>query len=110
MAHLADTDRNWLRGLKNRPRVDFEAYDTYPDRLSVRTYWNSVAEELAAYVDNVSEDELNQNPVEIPGPRWEMLLHMVNHGTDHRSTILQQLNDYGASTFDQDSIIWLGRV
>jgi uncharacterized damage-inducible protein DinB len=110
MVHLANTDRNWLRGLKNLPRLDFKGYDAYPDRPSARAYWDSVAQELAAYVGNVSENELNQNPAEIPGPRWEILLHLVNHGTDHRSTILQKLQEYGAPTFDQDFIIWLARV
>ena len=110
MVHLANTDRNWLRGLKNLPRSDFKGYDAYPDRLSVRTYWNAVAEELATYAGNLGEDELNQNPSEIPGPRWEILLHLVNHGTDHRSTILQKLHEYGAPTFDQDFIIWRAGV
>jgi hypothetical protein len=32
---------------------------------------------------------------------------MINHGTDHRATVLQKLHDLGAPTFDQDLIIWL---
>jgi hypothetical protein len=33
--------------------------------------------------------------------------HLVNHGTDHRSTVLQKLTEFGAPTFDQDFIIWM---
>jgi uncharacterized damage-inducible protein DinB len=110
MVHLANTDRNWLTGLQNMPRLEFKSYEMYPDRASVRGYWNSVAAEVAAYVGQLSEGELNQNPSNIPGPRWEVLLHLVNHGTDHRSTVLQRLQAYGAPTFDQDFILWRARA
>jgi uncharacterized damage-inducible protein DinB len=110
LVHLANTDRNWLQGLLNLPRLDFKPYEAYTDRESVRRYWNSVAEEVAAYAGNLTEQEHDQNPAQIPGPRCEVLLHLVNHGTDHRSTILQKLNEYGAPTFDQDFILWLARA
>lgn len=41
-----------------------------------------------------------------PTPRWGILPHMINHGTDHRATILHKLNELGAPTFDQDFILW----
>jgi uncharacterized damage-inducible protein DinB len=48
-----------------------------------------------------------QNATGSPGPRWQILLHIINHGTDHRSTMLQKLAEYGAPTFDQDLVFWL---
>jgi uncharacterized damage-inducible protein DinB len=107
LVHLANTDRNWLDGLKNLPERQFKKYEEYPDRASVHSYWDSVAIDVSDYVSNVSEIELNQNPVDIPSPRWAVLLHLVNHGTDHRSTVLQKLTEYGAPTFDQDLVFWL---
>ncbi len=32
---------------------------------------------------------------------------LVNHGTDHRATILQRPQECDAPTFDQDFILWL---
>lgn len=109
MVHLTNTDRSWLAGLKNLPDVrdQLKKYEEYPNRLSVRVYWDSVARDLAEYVTHLGETEVNQNHADIPGPRWEVLLHIVNHGTDHRSTVLQKLTEYGAPTFDQDFIMWL---
>jgi len=43
----------------------------------------------------------------IPGPNWQALLHLANHGTDHRSTVLEHLHALGVPTFDQDLILWL---
>ena len=110
MVHLANTDRSWLAGLKNKPdvRSAMKAYSEYPDRASVQNYWESVAKQLAVYVNTLSEEELKKDPKEIPLARWKVLLHLVNHGTDHRSTVLQKLHELGVKTFDQDYSIWLG--
>jgi uncharacterized damage-inducible protein DinB len=36
-----------------------------------------------------------------------VLLHVANHGTDHRAQLLRALHDFGAPTFDQDLILYL---
>src|SRR5512138_3231454 len=110
MVHLANTDSNWLAGLKNIPESEDppkRKYEDYPDRASVREFWDETAKDLTAYVEMLTEGALEDNPIEIPSPRWQVLLHMINHGTDHRSTVLQRLHEFGAPTFDQDLIFWL---
>jgi len=109
MVHLSHTDLRWLTGLKNLPDPGktMQAYETYPDRASAHDYWESVAADLGEYVNGLDDAALGQNPKDIPGPRWEVLLHLVNHGTDHRSTVLQKLHELGAPTFDQDFILWI---
>ena len=110
MVHLANTDSNWLAGLKNIPE-DQDApkrkYEDYHDRVSVRVFWEAIAKEVADYAETLTETELNENPVDISNPRWQVLLHMINHGTDHRSTVLQRLHEFAAPTFDQDFIMWI---
>ncbi len=107
MVHLASTDRRWLAGLKNLPDVGHLKFEDYSTRAAAREAFEQVAEDLDDYVNSVSADELGQNPKDLPNPRWTFLLHMVNHGTDHRSTVLQRLHELGAPTFDQDLITWL---
>ena len=110
MVHLANTDSNWLAGLKNIPEEEDaprRKYDDYPDRASVRAFWDATAKDVSNYAETLTEAKLGENPVDIQNPRWQVLLHIINHGTDHRSTILQKLHEFGASTFDQDFIIWL---
>ena len=110
MVHLANTDSNWLAGLKNTPESDDKPrrkYEDYPDRASVRGFWDKTARDVAKYSETLSEEALNENPVDIANPRWQVLLHIINHGTDHRSTVLQRLHEFGAPTFDQDLIFWL---
>lgn len=110
MVHLAATDSNWLAGLKNIPEdqdAPRKKYEDYPDRPSVRTFWDATAKEVAEYAEKLTEIESNENPVDISNPRWQVLLHIINHGTDHRSTVLQRLHEFGAPTFDQDFIMWI---
>lgn len=110
MVHLANTDSNWLAGLKNIPESQDpprRKYEDYPDRATARTFWEETAKDLAEYVERLTEAELNEYPVDIPSLRWQVLLHMINHGTDHRSTVLQRLHEFDAPTFDQDLIFWL---
>ena len=110
MVHLANTDSNWLAGLKNIPESEDppkRKYEDYPDRDSVRVFWDSTAKDLSDYAETLTEAELGENPVDIQNPRWQVFLHIINHGTDHRSTVLQRLHEFGAPTLDQDFIMWL---
>jgi uncharacterized damage-inducible protein DinB len=110
MVHLANTDLNWLAGLKNIPEeqdAPKKKYEDYPDRASVRAFWDETAKDVTDYAETLTEAELNENPMDIANPRWQVILHIINHGTDHRSTVLQRLHEFGAPTFDQDFIMWL---
>jgi uncharacterized damage-inducible protein DinB len=110
MVHLANTDSNWLAGLKNIPEdqdAPTRKYEDYPDRAGVRVFWNATAKDIADYAETLTEAELNENPTDIANPRWQVILHIINHGTDHRATVLQRLHEFGAPTFDQDFIMWL---
>jgi uncharacterized damage-inducible protein DinB len=109
MVHPANPDLNWMNGLKDLPDVrgQMKSYEDYPDRASARSYWESVAGDLSEYASQLTEQLLGENPRDVPGARWKVLLHLVNHGTDHRFTVLQKLHEFGAPTFDQDLTIWL---
>lgn len=107
MVHLASTDRRWLAGLKNLPDVGHLKFEDYPTRFAALHVFENVAQDLVDYVTTISEDELNGQAEGMSNPRWAILLHLVNHGTDHRATVLQKLTELGAPTFDQDFIFWL---
>ena len=96
-----------------RARPDARSYnpppDEYPTREAAFDLWESVAEEFSAYSASLSEADLLGVPPGMPGPAWQVLLHVANHGTDHRAQILRALHDVGAPTFDQDLIMHLWR-
>ena len=107
MVHLASTDRRWPVGLKNQPDIGHLNFEDYSTRAEARQVFEQAARDLSEYVNSLTAEELDQNADELPYPRWQVFLHIINHGTDHRSTVLQKLTELDAPTFDQDFILWI---
>ena len=107
MVHLASTDRRWLAGLRELPDVGHLKFEDYPTRAVAREVFETVARDLAGYMSGLTENELARPAQGMKEPRWQVLLHMANHGTDHRATVLEKMQEFGAPTFGQDFIFWL---
>ena len=114
LAHCANVDDRWLARLKREaPPARLVAQD-YPNQAALRLQWDAVRSRVSAYVTQLTNEEL-QTPVPVelsdrfPAPRkfarWEILLHMINHGSDHRAQILARLHELGAPTFEQDLML-----
>jgi uncharacterized damage-inducible protein DinB len=110
MVHVATVDARWLYGLEGRPEARRFHLDptNYPTRQETRTLWDSTAQDMMEYVASLDDTALEKQPPGMGGPVWQVLLHVVNHGTDHRAQVLRILHDFGAPTFDQDLIfhVW----
>lgn len=107
MVHIASTDRRWLAGLKDQPDVGHLNAGEYSTRAAARVEFQAGATDLAQYLSTLTDEDLKKHTDQVAQPRWQILLHLVNHGTDHRATVLQKLHEFGAPTFPQDFIIWL---
>lgn len=63
------------------------------------------------YLEKLRDDMLFEKPFtdgEDPDLElWQALLHVANHGTDHRAQILRLLNDLGVETTSQDYIFYI---
>jgi uncharacterized damage-inducible protein DinB len=64
------------------------------------------------YLAELRDDMLFDTPIEEPEEDkglivWQVLLHVVNHGTDHRAQLLRLLNDLGVKTTSQDYIFYV---
>lgn len=109
MVHITSTDRRWLAVLKNQVDVGHLKSEDYPTREAAREVFESVAKDMEGYVRWLSEEELERNATGMPWPRWTMLLHLINRGTELRAIVLQRLVEFGVSPFDQNFILWLRR-
>lgn len=107
MVHLASVDRRWLAGLKNLEDVGHLKEEDFTTRAKAREAFETVAKDLSDHVSKLTEDALNKPTTKVDRPQWQILLHLINHGTDHRATVLQRLNELGAKTFPQDLVMWL---
>jgi len=107
MIHLASVDRRWLDGLKNLDDVGHLKQEDFLTRAAAREAFETAAKDLSEYVLTLTEDVLNKPTDKVDRPQWQILLHLINHGTDHRATVLQQLNELGVKTIPQDLVMWL---
>jgi uncharacterized damage-inducible protein DinB len=64
------------------------------------------------YLAQLRDDMLFDKPIKEPEEDkgltvWQVLLHVVNHGTDHRAQLLRLIHDLGVKTTSQDFIFYI---
>ena len=115
LAHCINVDNRWLARLQEQSPPGSLEFEDFPDQAALRAKWDTVRPAVTDYVRGLNPRELEET-VELHFPkrggafrnsRWQILLHMVNHGTDHRAQILALLHELGAPTFEQDLILHL---
>jgi uncharacterized damage-inducible protein DinB len=112
IVHLMSVDEVWfseLRGVEPSPPLPPATFD---DREIIRAHWDSVEQNMRDYLAKLQDDMLFDRPIQEPEEDkdlivWQVLLHVVNHGTDHRAQILRLLNDLGVKTTSQDYIFYV---
>lgn len=107
IVHLMSVDEAWFSDLRGVAIPEAQA--DFPNRESLRAHWDEVEQNMRAYLAALRDDMLLDKPLKGEDANlilWQVLLHVVNHGTDHRAQILRLLNDLGVQTKYQDYIFY----
>ena len=111
VVHLISADDTWfsaLRGVEVPEPLDPADFD---DRDLLRAHWEAVEQTLRAYLAQLRDEMLFEKPFADGEDKdlilWQVLLHVANHGTDHRAQLLRLLNDLGVKTEAQDYIFYV---
>lgn len=107
--HTLDSEYVW-RTIFEDKRFSGRLVDkeTFPTLESVKSYWQIEEKLMREYLASLQDSDMDSIlRYEIPeGVRervlWHSLVHVVNHGTQHRSEIAAMLTDYGHSPGDID--------
>ncbi|MFN8378692.1 MAG: DinB family protein [Anaerolineae bacterium] len=115
IVHVLSVDNRWMARIAGTPVPPHLTPDSYPSASSVRADWVRMTGVQRQIVDGLSDEQLAEViDYDMPNrggmkhtARWEILAHVVNHGTDHRSQMLSALYQLGAPTVEQDLMYYL---
>jgi uncharacterized damage-inducible protein DinB len=110
IVHLVSVDDTWFSGLRGVEIPEPLNPADFADRESLRAQWDNVEQTMRDYLTALQDEMLSTKPLEGEDKDllvWQVLLHVVNHGTDHRAQILRLLNDLGVKTVSQDYIFYV---
>lgn len=115
LVHILDAEYGWLRIFQSgdgaAPGLKQEQFPTLEGLLE---RWREEEKGMRAYLAGLHDEDL-------PGPLhytndsgkkrqrvlWHCLVHVVNHGTQHRSEAAALLTEYGQSPDDIDFTVFL---
>jgi uncharacterized damage-inducible protein DinB len=111
IVHLMNVDELWFNELQNIEFSEFHSPANMDDRKIIRAHWGSVEQNMRDYLASLKDDTLSEKPITQEEDKdlivWQVLLHVVNHGTDHRAQLLRILHDLGVKTESQDYIFFV---
>jgi len=116
LVHVISATPRWLARIKGEPVPAQAQFEEYPTIAATRHKWDEEKAKTLAYIYALDQAQLDRMAHwEIPtrqmvedNRQWELLLHLVNHGADHRIQILATLElHYKIKTFEQDLLFYL---
>jgi uncharacterized damage-inducible protein DinB len=112
IVHLLSVDESWFSELRSAGPSEPIPPSSSDDRSIIRARWDSVEQSMRDYLAALQDDRLFDQPIKEPEEDkdlfvWQVLLHVANHGTDHRAQLLRLLHDLGVKTTSQDYIFYV---
>lgn len=103
--------RNRWEGISPTVRIKPDEFPTFE---SLHARWMQEEKLLMEFVESITDERLN-SPFQYKTTRgephekilWEVMVHVVNHGTQHRSEAAALLTSYGCSPGDVDLVYFL---
>ena len=100
LVHQLSTERGWRHAWQTGERVEGLEPADFPDVGSLRDRWQVDQKEMFAYLDGLTGRDLDGTFSD--APLWPLIVHVWNHGTQHRSEVAMLLTHFGHSPGDLD--------
>src|SRR3984885_11430703 len=93
LVHVYAADRIWLSRVLSQPRATFKDPEDR-DLTLLQTEWPALQQRWKLWLRDFTDDDVTRNISyhDLRGnpyaqPAWQILLHLVNHGTHHRGQV-----------------------
>jgi uncharacterized damage-inducible protein DinB len=106
LRHLVDVDWSWRQFCIGNDVGDTYVWDhgfLLDDLPAIHSFCLAEDAHLRSYVESLDEATLAESlavSASFASPRWLILAHVVNHGTQHRSELARYLTECGHSPGD----------
>lgn len=117
LVHMYQADCIWRDRLSGRPTGQLADYEAPGCTYELQTAWIDMLSEMAAWADGLTENDwaremsyTNLAGVPYRTPLWQMILHVVNHGSHHRGQITNMLRQLDVKPVNLDLIAFYRNV
>jgi uncharacterized damage-inducible protein DinB len=111
LVHICAAEDVWLQRLSGTAGPKFLTTTDLPDYSAVKAKWQEVETGVLAYVHSLTEAQLQQTFTflnvkgePVANVLWQVLQHLVNHGTYHRGQITSMIRQLGGTPANTDLI------
>ncbi|MEW6086092.1 MAG: DinB family protein [Chloroflexota bacterium] len=105
LVHALDTEYGWRLILQAQDASEIMDEADFADVATLRTRWDVERMAWLTYESGLNEVTLNKGYGEDPKASlkvWQKIVHVVNHGTQHRSEAAAVLTGFGQSPGELD--------
>jgi len=114
LAHTLSAEWIWRQRWEGHSPAKTLMLEDFPTFEALLDRWQEEERRLMAFVNNISDADLD-SPIHYrtTGGKpyenilWHLMVHLVNHGTQHRSEAAAMLTGFGCSPGDIDFIVSL---
>jgi uncharacterized damage-inducible protein DinB len=114
LLHTLDTEFAWRMRCQYSQSTPDMSEAEFPTPDVIKRRWDEDEAAMRAYLASLQDDDLTgllryttDQGEQRERVLWHCLLHVVNHGTQHRSEAAALLTEYGSSPGDLDFTVFL---
>jgi uncharacterized damage-inducible protein DinB len=113
LAHICGVEWLWLERWHGRSHNALPSAGEFQKLETLRHRWDGVERNLLDYIAALTPEDIQRTiqhkttqGVPQAAPLWQMLQHLVNHGTYHRGQVATMLRQLGARPISTDLIFF----
>ena len=118
LVHALGTERLWRQRCQEAlSPTSMLSESDIPDIAALRRQWGAEERAMRAFLGGLADPDLdrsvrytNMRGTPFETPLWQILIHVVNHGTQFRSEAGVALTSLGHSPGDTDLIVYLRQL